>query len=288
MGNGTTKGLIAATALACAAGAAQAADWSDTALGVRYGTRFAEPYDNNPDGSRVDITKTIYSLTHVSGFKYGTNFFNVDMLISDKNDPGGGVPGNAGAQETYVVYRNLLDFGKISGSDMKVGSFVRGFGLDWGFDYNSKNDGYASKKRMFVIGPTVMWELPGFANSSILLFSESNAPNGLSSRYHYKNHAAFETDWGIPVGSLFSFNGYLLYIGSKGKNEFGGDTDPETHIDATFMLDAGAAGGWAKKTFMVGLEYEYWKNKFGNPTETPGAGEGATAKTPMIRFEYHF
>ena len=90
----------------------------------------------------------------------------------------------------------------------------------------------------------------------------------------------------VPIGGLpLSFNGYALYIGSKGSNEFGGPTDPETHIDTTLMLDIGAATGGAKNTFKVGFEYEYWKNKFGNPTT---GDAGATAKTPMIRGEYHF
>ena len=56
--------------------AAHAADWSDTSIGWRYGTRFAEPY------GATDIHKNILSLTHVSGYKYGTNFFNADMLLS--------------------------------------------------------------------------------------------------------------------------------------------------------------------------------------------------------------
>lgn len=281
------KHLIMATAMALTTGAASAADWSDTALGFRYGTQFAEPYDNNDDGSRKDISKDIWSLTHVSGYKYGTNFFNADILLSNGADPGGGVPGNAGAQEVYIVYRSLLDMGKITGNDFKYG-FMRGWGVTLGFDVNTKNDGYASKKRMLVVGPTVMLDVPGYMNASVLLFDESNAPNGVS-RYHYKDHAAFETDWGIPLGSMpLAFNGYFLYIGSKGLNEFGGPTAPETHFDGQVMLDLGALGAGAKKTFYVGLEYEYWRNKFGNPTTTPGAGPGATARTPMIRLEYHF
>jgi nucleoside-specific outer membrane channel protein Tsx len=292
MGKKGMKGIVsaglAAGAMALGAGAANAADWSDTAISLRYGTSFAEPYDNNADGSRVDIKKEIVGFTHVSGYKYGSNFFNVDLLISDNKDPGGGTPGNPGAQEAYVVYRHTLDLGKVSGGGFKAGP-MRGLGITAGFDANAKNDGYASKKRMFVIGPTVMIDVPGFLNVSALVFDESNSPAGLPSRYHYKDHGALEVDWGIPIGALpLSFNGYALYIGSKGKNEFGGSTSPETHIDATLMLDAGAAMGSLKKTFMVGLEYEYWRNKFGNPTTTPGAGPGATARTPMIRFEYHF
>lgn len=278
---------LTCSCLALAAGSARAADWSDTSIGLRYGTKFAEPYDNNADGSRRDIKKAIISLTHVSGYKYGTNFFNVDYLASDHNDPAGGVDGSSGAREVYAVYRHMLDFGKVTGKELKFGP-VRGVGLTAGFDFNTKNDGYASKKQMLVAGPTLMFDVPGFANLTALALRESNAPGGIS-RYYYKTHGALELDWGIPIASLpLSFNGYALYIGSKGKNEFGGDTAPETHIDMSLMWDVGTMMGAPKRMFQVGIAYEYWKNKFGNPTTTPGAGPGATARTPMVRAEYHF
>ena len=277
--------LLAAGAVSALAGSAHAADWSDTSISARYGTAFAEPYDNNTDGSRKDIKKGIVALNHISGYKYGTNFFNVDFLASDHNDPAGG--GASGAQEVYAVYRHMLDIGKVSGTDIKVGP-VRGVSLTAGFDVNTKNDGYASKKRMLVAGPTLMFDVPGFANLSALVFHESNAPQGVP-RYTYKTHGALELDWGIPVGSLpLSFNGYALYIGKKGRNEFGGATAAETHIDAQLMLDAGSLMGLPKHVALIGLEYEFWKNKFGNPTIAGGAGPGATAHTPMVRAEYHF
>jgi hypothetical protein len=267
---------------------AHGADWSDTSLSVRYGTKFAEPFDNNPDGSRVDIKKTIVGLTHASGYKYGSNFFNADFLLSDRKDPGGGTPGNPGAQEVYLVYRHTLDIGKVSGKELKYGA-MRGLGLTAGFDLNTKNDFYASKKRMLVIGPTLMLDVPGFLNLSALWLDESNAPNGLPSRYHYKNHFAAEADFGIAIGSLpLAFKGYALYIGAKGMNEFGGGTKPETHLDVALVYDVGTAMSLGKNAFSIGIEYEYWKNKFGNPTTTPGAGNGATARTPMVRVEYHF
>jgi hypothetical protein len=94
--------------------------------------------------------------------------------------------------------------------------------------------------------------------------------------------------WGIPIGSsAFSFEGFALYIASKGKDEFGGQTKPETNFDAQIMLDVGAVTGGPKGTFKVGFEYQWWKNKFGNDSSGP-AGSGAFAKTPMIRAEYHF
>jgi hypothetical protein len=274
-------GALAATTMQPAA----AADWSDTSIGWRYGTKFAEPFNNQ------DIKKNIISFTHASGYAWGTNFFNVDYLMSDKNDPA--APGSSnGAAETYIVYRNTLDIGKIAKTSLKMGP-LRGYGVELGFDVNSKTDaGYNSKKRMLVAGPTVMWEVPGFLNTGIIYLWESNAPHNDFSgqdtpRYHYKSHPALDVSWGINLPVNLSFEGYALYIASKGKDEFGGATAPETHIDAKLMYNITALYDPKKNTFKVGLEYEYWKNKFGNNHNGP-AGKGAFAKTPMIKAEYHF
>ena len=163
-----TRYPIALALLALAAGS-HAADWSDTSLGYRTGSKFAEPFGSN------DIKKNIFDLNHVSGYKYGSNFFNVDFLMSDNKDPAGAGSGN-GAYETYIVYRHTLDLDKVTGMPMKFGP-VRNVGLTAGFDVNSKTDaGYNSKKRMFVAGPTLMVDVPGFLNVSVLALWESNAP----------------------------------------------------------------------------------------------------------------
>ena len=273
-------GIVAlGTVLGTAVTSAHAAEWSDTSIGWRYGTKFGEPFEGN------DIHKNIINLTHASGYKYGVNFFNVDLLQSDKNDP---AVGGEGAQEAYVVYRNTVDLSKITGSEYKWG-IIRGIGGTAGFDWNTKNDvGYSSKKRMLVLGPTVMMDVPGFLNVSVLALWESNAPVGITSRYEYDTHAMLDLNWGIPIGSSpFSFQGYFDVIAPKGKDEFGNDTETEVHFDAAIMLDVGRVLGGPKDTFKVGLEYEYWMNKFGNDHDGP-AGDGAFAKTPMVRVEYHF
>lgn len=280
--------ILGCALIAAGLSAAHAADWSDTYIGYRYGTSFGEPFNNE------DIAKNIFNLGHVSGYKYGTNFLNVDMLLSDSKDPAS--PGSSsGAQEIYVVYRHTLDLGKITGhpESFKFGP-IRGVGLTAGFDANTKDDaGYNSKKRMLVAGPTVMLDVPGFLNVSILQLWESNAPynkfsHTATDRYDYDPHPMLSLAWGIPIGSLpLSFEGYANFIASKGKNEFGGGTKPETNIDMQVMYDASSLLGASKNTARIGLEYQYWRNKFGND-HTGAAGSGAFAKTPMIRAEYHF
>ena len=273
-----------------AATGAQAADWSDTALTYRQGSAFAEPFNTK------DISKNILGLTHASGYKYGSNFFNADFLMSDSKDPAS-ADSRTGAQEVYAIYRNTVDLSKVTGNEYKFG-IVRGLGVTGGFDFNSKADaGYNSKKRMFVVGPTLMLDVPGFLNVSLLELFESNSPystytNTGVDRYTYKSHPMLGVTWGIPfsVASVpLSFEGYANFIASKGKDEFGGNTAAETNIDMQVMYDISGT-----KTFKVGVEYQYWKNKFGNPTtavtdsSTGKAGPGAFAKTPMIRAEYHF
>lgn len=280
--------ILGCALIAAGLSAAHAADWSDTYIGYRYGTSFGEPFNNE------DIAKNIFNLGHVSGYKYGTNFLNVDMLLSDSKDPAS--PGSSsGAQEIYVVYRHTLDLGKVTGrpDSFKFGP-IRGVGLTAGFDANTKDDaGYNSKKRMLVAGPTVMLDVPGFLNVSILQLWESNAPynkfsHTATDRYDYDPHPMLNLAWGIPIGSLpLSFEGYANFIASKGKNEFGGGTKPETNIDMQVMYDASSLLGASKNTARIGLEYQYWRNKFGND-HTGAAGSGAFAKTPMIRAEYHF
>ena len=277
---------------------ATAETWSDTSIGWRYGTKFAEPFETN------DIHKNIFNFTHVGGYKYGTNFFNMDLLMSDSKDPAScaniattGCEGQA--QEAYIVYRNTVDLSKVTGNEYKWG-IVKGLGVTFGFDWNTKTDsGYNSKKRMLVLGPTLMLDVPGFLNVDLLAFHESNAPcstfpttppggPACVSRYTYDTHAALGAEWGIPIGSLpLSFEGFGLFIGSKGNDEFGNPTKPETNIDMEVMLDVGAVTGGTPKTFKAGFEYQYWRNKFGNDHDG-AAGPGAFAKTPMVRVEYHF
>lgn len=270
-----------------------AVTWSDTSIGWRYGTTFAEPYKNDPNGKRMDLTKNIFNLTHSSGYTYGTNFFNVDLLNSSDEpseavEAGKPYKGKTGTQEAYVVYRNTLDLGKVFKKDLSTKGYIRGYGLTAGFDWNTKNDDYASRKRMFVVGPTVMFDVPGFMDLSVLAFFESNRPNGVAKRYNYDTHPAVQLTWGIPIANTpLSFEGYALWIAAKGRDEFGGKTKPETNIDAMVMYDLSSLIGKKDKTLRIGAEYQFWQNKFGNDEEG-AAGQGATASTPMVRVDYHF
>lgn len=267
------------TAIAAIGVAAQAADWSDLSIGYRHGETYREPYNADK------ISKDILNLTYVSGSKAGSDFLHVDMLMSDTKDS---PDKQSHAREIYAVYRHTFDLAHLTGRSFQSGP-MRGLGLTAGLDLNSKSgDSYQSKKRMLVAGPTLQLDVPGFLNISLLSLWESNAPAAHRARYSYKTHPMLNLNWSIPLGSLpLSFEGYANFIAAKGKDEFGADSRPETNIDAQVMWDASSAMGISKNTLRLGVQYQYWKNKFGNDSSRDSSG-GSTAKTPMIRAEYHF
>ncbi len=241
---------------------AVAADWSDTFVGYREGGNFKEP------GSKsTDIHKDILSFTHVSGYKYGSNFFTADFLASDSNDP---VNGNGGgAQEVYAVYRHQLSLGAVSGSSFAFGP-VKDMAITAGIDLNSKDDAFSSRVRKFVLGPTFKFDTPGFLDVSLLLRTEQNNNAYVNKTVTFDPTYGVSIAWGIPLKSINSkFDGFIDYIGPKGKDGFGFETKAETLARTYLMYDLGSLGS-KPGTFYAGVGYEYWKNKFGGNDNSYG------------------
>ena len=289
-----------------------AGEWSDFSIGYRYGTRFSEPYEGNA------IPKNILNFTYAGSYVYGTNFLSLDILKSTNADPVLGSP-NEGATEAYLVYRNAIHASQVFNREYKYG-FVRDIGATFGFDWNTKNNNYQSEKRMLVVGPTAMLDVPGFLNLSVFALWESNHPSNCAyannmpastcnpstalpnGRYYYKPHPSLNMVWGIPFelgSSRFIFKGFADYIATKGNLEDGQSSAPETHFDAALMYDLSPLLGIKNNTFQIGIEYEYWMNKFGNynsggagnpaySAPTPNSPNGAFSSMPSVRVEFHF
>ncbi|MGV8889287.1 MAG: hypothetical protein ACOH2P_14850 [Pseudomonas sp.] len=275
------KTFAISTLLSTTATSLQAADWSDNSISYWYGTHFAEPGIDGP------IAKHIVEFTHVDGYKYGSNFLNVQVLFSDKDDPANG--GGDGATEVYAIYRHQLSLNKISGQDFKWGP-VRDWSLSGGVDWNTKNTAFAPAKRMLVIGPTINFNVTGFWDFSVMYRSERNH-NGLPfAQEHdirFNDTYYLETAWDIPfqLGSVpLKWKGFANFVPPKGKDGFGNDSVSETLVHLALLVDVGGLTVGKKDTFFAGVGYEYWKNKFGNNSaNTPGT----EANTPFLNLEWH-
>lgn len=271
-----TAALLAAGISAFSATAAQAAEWQDFAVGMRYGSNFSEP------GIDADVKKWIVNATYANGWKYGGNFFNIDALQSDKNDPAAGTPPQSGATEFYAVYRGQLSLAKTTGTQLGL-PFVRDASLYFGGDLSTKNTQFAPRVRKWLVGPAINFDVPGFWDVAVVARGEHNH-NGIVGK-----NVQFDTTWGVSTAWLIAvpaargkFTGYFDVVGPKGKDGFGDETKTELHGNAYFMVDAGSFFD-KKDTVFVGVGYEYWKNKFGASSAVPGSKQS----TPMIAVEFH-
>ena len=71
-------------------------------------------------------------------------------------------------------------------------------------------------------------------------------------------------------------------VGPKGKDYTNHDTAQETLVRTSLMVDVGQVVASRKGTVFVGVGYEYWHNKYGNP---PGVGTQVNA--PQFQLEWH-
>jgi nucleoside-specific outer membrane channel protein Tsx len=282
---GLRQKLLVVLLLGCSLPAA-AENSGDTFIGYRYGTRFREP--NNPN----EITKSIVQFTHASTYRYGSNYVNVDYFKSDGDDPASGA-GSGGAVEIYLTYRNQLQIGKLTGERLAYGGVIRDVALTAGFDLNTKNTTLAPRKEAIVVGPTIKFDVPGFLDVGLWYYRERNhcgiapclAPDA-HSEVTFDPTYLLNASWGIPfrAGTLpLKFQGFVNFVGPKGKDYTNHDTAKETLLRTSLMLDVGQVLAGHKGTVFAGVGYEYWHNKYGNQ---PGVGTQVHA--PQLQLEWHF
>jgi hypothetical protein len=274
--------LGAAFASVALIGQAHAFTFSDTLISTEWGPSYKEPGIVGP------VQKNIISFTHADGYKYGTNFFNIDALKSDGHDPAAG-DSSGGAMEIYALYRHTL-----SGKAFAIGP-LGDIGLEFGFDVNTKNTTFAPNKRLLVIGPQFQFDLPGKGFLSISLVAAEewghtslNFSPAIRHDIEFDTYVIMENAWAFPftlIGVDWNFKGFMNVNSPKGKDYFGGDTKVEVLFHPKLMADVGKLIGIDRHIIDGGIGWQYWYNKFGNDHEKTS---GAIESTPFLELSYRF
>src|ERR1700687_1138883 len=108
-------------------------NFSDSPMVVRDG-----PTSSNAGGEKGsrNVNKIIVNVGHFDTWDYGSNFFNVDVLFSNANEPAYNSPG--GSTEFYAVYRGQLSPDKIFGLNTKFGP-ISAINFEFGGDAEAEN-----------------------------------------------------------------------------------------------------------------------------------------------------
>lgn len=230
-----TLPLLGLGALLCGqAGAADLVQWQDNSLTYLYGKDF-----------KIDpaIQQTV-TFEHASGWSVGDLFLFVDSIHYNS--------GRNGAGDSRTFYGEIsprLSFGKLLDRPLSIGP-VKDVLLAATYEFGEDDvDAY-------LLGPAVDLNLPGF--DYFQLNTYYRRPDG---NRDGRGVWQITPAWGytIPVGnSNLLIDGYIDWVVDNDDSYHA-----NLHINPQIKYDLGKAMGWGVKHAYVGLEYDYWKNKYG-------------------------
>jgi len=197
-----------------------------------------------------------FTLEHANGWKYGENFLFIDVIQRS----------NIGL-EVYGEWYPRLSLNKISNKNLSMGIF-NDFSLVAGI--NSGSEPSTNPFTAYLLGGGISFQIPHteFIQLDIMAYKQDDINSvGLQ----------ITPAWSIPftlAGLDFKFRGFLDWVSDAATG--GVDyilTQPQ------LLLDVGQLSGQSDKLY-VGIEYWYWRNKFGI--------KGVTEKSIQATLLYNF
>jgi len=251
--------LILSTCLALPVLPAQAALWRTTELHYQQGRLDAPTFAG---GGRASTR--ILTLQNAVGWQYVEVFFFLDFIEDSRRD---GFNDSDRYGEIYVSgnLNTLFGWDDWSGP-------LRG--VSWVAGYNHADE---ARVRKYLPGLRLNWNAPGFAflNTDITAYIDDS--RGVASGGAPRETDSFMVDfsWLLPfeLGAQgFEFTGHAEYIGSR-RNEFGGKVSGWLLAQPQFRWDVGRAAGSKPGRWFMGIEYQYWRNKLGDPATDESAAQ---------------
>lgn len=196
--------------------------------------------------------RTIMSLEHANGWKYGDFFIFGDQIWSDE--------GNS----TYYIEPTLrFSLGKIL--DKKLS-----YGLIKDVLISAQIEKPKNQDVRKLAGLGVDFDLPGFKFFKSNFFIRDN-PNLSGHTYQVT------LVWNVPFkisGVNMLLEGFTDIVGGEGSSV------AHQLIVPRLLADAGPLVGFKQNKLWLGLEWQYWHNKFGV--------DGVTESVPQLQVKYIF
>lgn len=215
-------------------------EWTDTEIQYLHGDGFRMPFNSN------DVGQSIITFSHADGWKYGRNFLFLDTLITETGQPS--------QTEIYGEIYSYFTLGKILERDLSFGIFKdinATISLNAGENFNSPTSG----TRAALYGFTVDFNLPYFS-----LFSIDFLRHNLLEPVEYGTSWQLTTVWKLPfsiANTKWDIEGFADFSETKNANLVANIlTQPQLRLDVGDL--------WGESNhFFIGLEYQYWHNKYG-------------------------
>ncbi len=208
-------------------------DWTSSNIQLLYGNDF-----ELGDDERATMT-----VEHSNGWKYGSNFFFVDIINRNDLDD----------VEIYAEVYSYLSLNKISGKDFSLGP-INDFSLVAGLNIDNFPDG--EPFRAYLLGVSVDLNNEAFDYLQVDITTFKN--EDLSGRYGIQ----ITPVWSVPfvLGDLsFKFRGFIDFRNANTNASHNVNMLAQPQV----LLDIGDLIVGKQDKLYLGTEYSYWYNKFG-------------------------
>lgn len=247
--NFSLKALLPLLLITCSS--ANAVQWSTSNLQYRWG----DQYNDNGANGGEKFGKHALQASNTSGYDFGKSYIFATYYKSDKDDNY--------STDIYMEGSMWFSLSKMLNKEISFGP-VKDVSLAVGVNLGEKEDAFNSNTRAYLAGVDFDFNVPKFNYLALTLWAYHN--NGYYSGYgggdlcgSHGTTYQITPYWALPfnVGNAkFMFDGYIDVIGSNGDCHTQYLTEPQLKLDV--------GNYWGKPgTFHVGVEYQYWKNKFG-------------------------
>lgn len=250
---------LAASLLLALSAPAAAALFSSTEIHYQHGSLDAPGFAGGGDADT-----NIFTLQNATAWEYVELFVFLDVIDDNRSD---------GFNDSDL-YGELYLGGGLSKAFGHEGGIGPWKDVGWVFGVNAADD---PKVRKFLPGIRLYWDAPGFVflNTDITAYIDDSSGVGSGGAPSESDSFMVDFSWlkVFDIGSQsFSFTGHAEYIDGR-RNEFGGRVSSWVLAQPQLRWDAGKAFFNNPGHFHLGIEYQYWRNKLGDPGTDESAAQ---------------
>ncbi|MBV1876947.1 MAG: hypothetical protein KUG79_04830 [Pseudomonadales bacterium] len=245
----TVRLLFVISLLITNAASVSAAEWSTTEIHYQQG-------DLDNAFTAGDTKTTIFTLQHASGWQYGSNFFFIDQISTSAND------------DFYGELYSTFSLSRITGKAVRAGA-LQDIGIVLGVNVS----GDANVKK-YLPGLSLSWKVPGFNFVDLLITAYIDASRGDRAPKE-DNSFMIDLAWNYPFSirtHKFGITGHIEYIHQR-DNQFGSKVNSWILAQPQLRYDLGYALFDTADILFIGIEYQLWRNKLGNPETDENAAQ---------------
>jgi len=195
------------------------------------------------------IQQTV-TFEHVNGWKYGDTFLFLDSIHFN----GKGNDNGNDDSTFYGEFSPRLSFGKIFQRDLSFGP-IKDVLVAMTYEFGEGD------VETYMIGPGFDLDVPGFDYVSVNVYHRDTDGDRVGDGTWQVTPV-----WGytLPVGnSDILIDGFIDWVVDNDSNSRGEEYHANLHINPQIKYDLGKAMNWGEKQLYVGIEYDYWSDKYG-------------------------